>query len=55
MLDLTEPLVESTRAGRIPWFNGDTHSNAIGIRVAAAAIKQWDVVKEWNERVKPGA
>lgn len=41
LLDLTKALSESARAGRIPWFPGDTHWNAIGHEVAAAQLAQW--------------
>lgn len=37
-IDLTGPLRESARAGRIPWFWGDTHWNATAQDVAAGAI-----------------
>jgi hypothetical protein len=48
MLDLTDPLAESTRAGAVPWFPADTHPNAIGHRVAATEIENWDAVKSWK-------
>lgn len=41
LLDLTEPLQEAARAGRIPWFWGDTHWNAEGHAVAAHALSAW--------------
>ena len=41
LLDLTEPLLEAARAGRIPWFWGDTHWNAEGHAVAARALSAW--------------
>lgn len=44
-LDLTEPLQDAARAGRIPWFWGDTHWNAEGHAVAAEAIAAWGPIK----------
>jgi hypothetical protein len=41
LLDLTEPLQEAARAGRIPWFWGDTHWNAEGHAVAARTLSAW--------------
>ena len=41
LLDLTEPLQDATRAGRVPWFWGDTHWNAEGHAVAAEMIAAW--------------
>jgi hypothetical protein len=41
LLDLTEPLQDAARAGRIPWFWGDTHWNAEGHAVAAEAMVAW--------------
>lgn len=46
-IDLTDPLRRSAREGEIPWFWGDTHWNEIGHRVAADAIRQTPVVREW--------
>ena len=38
VLDLTEPLHAAARRGRIPWFWGDTHWNAVGHEAAAQAL-----------------
>lgn len=43
LLDLTEPLAASARAGAIPWYWGDTHWNATGHAVAAEVIGNWIV------------
>lgn len=40
-LDLTEPLQVAANAGRLPWFWGDTHWNALGHDVAANAVAEW--------------
>lgn len=48
MLDLTDALSESTRSGAVPWLPYDTHPNAVGHRVVANAIKNWDAVTKWN-------
>ena len=45
-LDLTGPLTDAARAGRIPWFSGDTRWNAAGNEVAADALAKWSVVKD---------
>ena len=47
-VDLTEPLRASARAGAIPWFQADTHWNAVGHRVAAEAIAASDAVRSWT-------
>lgn len=44
MLDLTDPLQLSARAGAIPWFWGDTHWNATGHAVAAEALARWPAI-----------
>jgi len=41
LLDLTDPLIEAARAGRIPWLWGDTHWNGEGHAVAAKALAAW--------------
>ena len=46
LLDLTGPLTDAARAGRIPWFWGDTHWNAAGSEVAADALARWSLVGE---------
>jgi hypothetical protein len=38
LVDLTGPLRAAARAGRVPWFWGDTHWNATGHAVAARAL-----------------
>ena len=48
LLDLTPPLVASLRAGRIPWYAGDSHWNAIGHAVAADSVAEWAFVREWD-------
>jgi hypothetical protein len=45
LLDLTDPLQEAARAGRIPWFWGDTHWNAEGHAVAARALSEWHALR----------
>lgn len=40
-MDLTEPLQESARSTRVPWFTLDTHWNDIGHEVAATALAKW--------------
>ncbi len=47
MLDLTQSLRESATNGRIPWFPGDTHWNAIGHDVAADSLSAWSPVRQW--------
>lgn len=47
-IDLTPALVESARAGAVPWFPADTHWNAIGHRVAAEVLAGSDVVRAWQ-------
>jgi hypothetical protein len=49
LLDLTEPMVESARAGRIPWFWGDTHWNEQGHAVAAEALLAWELL--WRMKI----
>jgi len=49
-LDLTEPLLEAARSGRIPWFPLDTHPNEIGHEVMAKAILQWGLVSKLRTR-----
>jgi hypothetical protein len=51
--DLTPALVESARAGAVPWFPADTHWNAVGHRVAAAALAESDVVRSWRSSSSP--
>lgn len=46
MMDLTDPLQASARAGAIPWFWGDTHWNATGHEVAARALAQWPALAD---------
>jgi hypothetical protein len=41
LLDLTEPLQAAARAGRVPWFESDTHWNEVGQRIAADALARW--------------
>jgi len=41
VLDLTPPLQAAARAGRIPWFWGDTHWNDHGHEVASRALASW--------------
>ncbi len=41
VLDLTDALAQSAISGDVPWFWGDTHWNATGHRVAAAAVARW--------------
>jgi len=45
VLDLTPPLQAAAREGRIPWFWGDTHWNAEGHGVAAAALAGWPALR----------
>jgi len=52
VLDLTEALRASCQRGQVPWYPADTHWNAIGHRVAAAAIARWPVVVEWTHLVR---
>ncbi len=47
-VDLTPALVQSARAGAAPWFPADTHWNAVGHRVAAAAVSESEVVRSWR-------
>jgi hypothetical protein len=37
-LDLTDALQRAAAAGRIPWWPGDTHWNALGHEVAGQAL-----------------
>ena len=37
-LDLTDALQRAAAAGRIPWWPGDTHWNAIGYEVVGQAL-----------------
>lgn len=46
-LDLTPALSAAVREKTVPWFEGDTHWNEIGHRVAAEAIAAWPIVEEW--------
>jgi hypothetical protein len=46
-LDLTPALAGATASGEIPWFPADTHWNATGHRVAAAALADWPPVQAW--------
>ncbi len=41
LIDLTEPMQQSARAGAIPYFAADTHPNAIGHALAANAVLRW--------------
>jgi hypothetical protein len=41
VLDLTAALEKSAQAGRVPWFAGDTHWNAVGHDVAAIDVARW--------------
>jgi len=50
LLDLTEPLIQSVEAGRVPWFPADTHWNSTGHAVAADAIASWAPFVQWLER-----
>ena len=54
LLDLTEPLTASVRAGRVPWYPADTHWNGAGHAVAAEAIAGWAPVAEWLARPASG-
>ena len=54
VLDITEALSASARAGNVPWFAGDTHPNASGHRVAADAIRDWGLVQQWRNGPRPG-
>ena len=47
-LDLTASLQESARAGRIPWFPGDTHWNEHGHAAAADAFAAWIASQDWK-------
>jgi lysophospholipase L1-like esterase len=40
-LDLTEPLLASTREGEVPWLWGDTHLNETGHEVMATRVAAW--------------
>jgi hypothetical protein len=46
VLDLTESLSQAAKAGRIPWFWGDTHWNEFGHEAAAKALDRWLVSRE---------
>lgn len=55
ILDLTQPLRESAANGRIPWFPGDTHWNAIGHEIAADSLIAWSPVRQWvTQRAEAG-
>ena len=49
MLDVSQPLIESTRDGEIPWFPFDTHLNEIGHQVMAEAAIDWAATRDWKE------
>lgn len=46
-LDLTAPMQAAARAGRIPYFPGDTHPNQLGHELAASQILAWPPLREW--------
>jgi hypothetical protein len=45
-LDLHDALSAAAAAGRLTWFADDTHWNAAGAEVAAAAVAAWPVVRD---------
>lgn len=47
-LDLTPALKAAMQRGDMPWFNGDTHWNPMGNRVAAEAVANWEFVRTWT-------
>jgi hypothetical protein len=47
VLDLTPALERSAQSGRIPWFAGDTHWNAVGHDVAAIEVARWIADNRW--------
>jgi hypothetical protein len=44
-LDLTDTLQTAAKSGRIPWFWGDKHWNAIGNAAAVDSLVGWSVLK----------
>ncbi len=41
LLDLTDGLIRSARAGNVPWYPGDSHWNERGHEVAAEMLAEW--------------
>lgn len=46
-LDLTGPLQAAAKSGRIPWFWGDSHWNAVGNSMAVESLVEWDALKKY--------
>jgi hypothetical protein len=46
-LDLTGSLQAAAKSGRIPWFWGDSHWNAIGNAAAVDSLVEWSVMQRY--------
>jgi len=45
LLDLSEPLQAAAAKGTVPWFESDTHWNALGQEIAAEQLARWSFLR----------